>query len=337
MLRMHDQPAPPSESVEPLMKQDLEHRNASLRRVSRPLPGSRPYDNHRPINIPARLDGHSLMECVCAMYPQIEPQQWEQWFQLGQILDHRRPVSSSRRVRGGEQFWHSFPETVEPDVNADVRVIWEDTTLVAVAKPAPLPVHPCGRFNRNTLTYLLNSVFGSDALRLVHRLDANTTGVMVLAKSKHAATNLREQFEGNQVQKRYLARILGQPEEDSILCRDRISRERASAGVRGIDPDGLDAHTEIQVLHRFADGTTLVEAIPRTGRTNQIRIHLWSMQMPVMGDPTYLAGRRLAATQTLTPQCPPMCLHAASLSLHHPDRDEMMTFLADTPSWGRWE
>ena len=317
------------------MKQVLEHRNESLREMSQPLPGSRPYDNHRPINIPARLDRRTLLECVCALHPHIDPKQWGEWFRLGQILSDGQPVAPNRSVRGGEQFWHWFPDTVEPDVNADIRVIWEDDALVAIAKPAPLPVHPCGRFNRNTLTSLLDSVYGEGNLRLVHRLDANTTGVMVLARSKAVATNLRQQFEHNAIQKRYLVRILGQPNQDRIVCHQRISRQRSSAGMRGVDPEGLEATTEFRILERCPDGTSLAEAIPRTGRTNQIRIHLWSMQMPVMGDPTYLIGRRFAPTQTLANTGQRMCLHAWSLTLQHPDRNEAITLEAERPVWGQ--
>jgi 23S rRNA-/tRNA-specific pseudouridylate synthase len=79
----------------------------------------------------------------------------------------------------------------------------------------------------------------------------------------------------------------------------------------------------------------LAEAVPHTGRTNQIRIHLWSMRIPVLGDPTYLPDRGIAATQTLTVSCPCMCLHAVSLSLNHPDRNVTLTLTSDSPSWAR--
>ena len=167
----------------------------------------------------------------------------------------------------------------------------------------------------------------------MHRLDANTTGVLVLARSKTAATNLREQFERNLVRKRYLVRMLGQPADDRIVCDQRISRDRSSAGTRAIDPNGLDAITEFHIWERSPDGTALAEAIPKTGRTNQIRIHLWSMRTPVMSDPTYLPGGQIAPTQTLTTACPRMCLHAWSISLMHPDRGEPLTLTAEPPSW----
>lgn len=317
------------------MNQLLDRRNTELRWHATPLPGSRPYDNFRPINIPARLEGRTLFECVLALYPQIEARQWEDWFSLGQILCDGVPARRSREVRGGEQFWHWFPDTTEPEVDADIRVIWEDPHLVGLDKPAPLPVHPCGRFHRNTLTYFMDLVYGQGATRLVHRLDANTSGVMVLARSKRAASQLQHQFEKNLVSKKYVARILGQPEKDRFACDARISRQRSSAGGRSLDPKGLEASTEFAVIKRFRDGTTLVEAAPLTGRTNQIRIHLWALGMPIAGDPTYLPDRRYHPRQTLTRSCPRMCLHASSLTFSHPEDGAVMTLAAPQPNWSR--
>jgi RluA family pseudouridine synthase len=238
-----------------------------------------------------------------------------------------------RVVRGGEQFWHWFPNTVEPDVDGKVRVIWEDQTLVAISKPAPLPVHPCGRFNRNTVTFLLEQVYGRSALRLVHRLDANTTGVMLLARSKPTATILRELFANNHVRKVYLVRFVGHPNRDRFVCRLPIGRDRNAAGARMTDPDGLEARTDFDLLARLPDGTSIAEAIPQHGRTNQIRIHLWSMGMPVCGDPTYLTNGRVASRQTLTTRCPPMCLHAWSISFIHPQKKRPITLSSDPPEW----
>jgi RluA family pseudouridine synthase len=315
------------------MRELLGARNAALRHATSPLPGSEAYDNFRPINIPLRLDGRTLRECVIEMYPQIDSSQWHEWFRLGHILSDKRPARMHRLVRGGEQFWHWFPNTVEPDVNGLVRVIWEDPTLVAISKPAPLPVHPCGRFNRNTLTFLLEQVYGRNALRLVHRLDANTTGVMLLARSKPTATSLRELFANNQIRKRYLVRFVGHPNRDQFDCHLSIGRHRGSAGARMTDPNGLEARTDFNLLARLPDGTSIAEAIPHHGRTNQIRIHLWSMGMPVCGDPTYLTNGRIAPRQTLTTRCPPMCLHAWSISFTHPETKSPITLSSEPPAW----
>jgi RluA family pseudouridine synthase len=226
-----------------------------------------------------------------------------------------------------------FPDWVEPAVDSNLRVVWEDEEIVAVHKPAPLPVHPSGRFNRNTVTSLLKLIYQPDDLRVVHRLDANTTGVLVFARTAEVATSLREQFGQNRIEKRYLVLCDGHPDEDFLVCDQSIAKQRGPAGSRSIDPDGHTARTEFHVLRRLGSGATLLEARPRTGRTHQIRIHLWSMRMPVIGDPAYLPDRQPAPTQTLSLSDPPMCLHAAGLRLNHPGSGKRIEIEAHTPNW----
>jgi RluA family pseudouridine synthase len=297
------------------------------------LPGSVPYDNFRPINVPVRFDRQTLLECVCGMHPHVSPVQWRSWFQQGHILRGVEPMSMSQIVRGGQQYRHLFPDTVEPDVDAGIEILWEDDALIAVNKPAPLPVHPCGRFNLNTLTSLLSHVYQPDDLRVVHRLDANTTGVMLLARTVDAATNLRIQFQENAIQKTYLVRSDGHPASEHFCCTDPIAKHRSQAGSREIDPQGHPASTEFRVLRRSGEGSALLQARPLTGRTNQIRIHLWGLGMPVLGDPAYLKGKQRAASQTLRVDQPPMCLHASRLSLIHPLSGEPMQFSSPNPAW----
>ncbi|MGI9471759.1 MAG: RluA family pseudouridine synthase [Rubripirellula sp.] len=315
------------------MDTTIQSRNRRLSELNQALPGSMPYDNVRPINVPARCDGQTLLDCVCELHPHVPRSQWEETFRLGRILTLESPASPSERVRGGQQFSHLFPNTIEPDVNADIRVIKETTRWIAIEKPAPLPVHPCGRFNLNSLTSLLRSVYEGDDLKLVHRLDANTTGIMVLARDRAAATSLRGQFEENSVGKTYLAKCLGHPAEDNWIVDTPIAKNRGQGGGRDADPQGHSAMTRFKALDRRADGTTLLQAVPTTGRTNQIRIHLWTMGMPVIGDPTYLVERQRAAQQTLSTDSPPMCLHAHSLTFRDPGNHSEITLRADSPTW----
>jgi RluA family pseudouridine synthase len=298
-----------------------------------PLPGSVSHDNFRPIRIPGRFDRHLLFDCLCALHPHIAPDQWRQWFLSGHILCGQQPMPMSRLVRGGEQYLHRFPNTIEPDVDARIAILYEDDWLIAMAKPAPLPVHPCGRYNLNTLTSLLASVYPPADLRLVHRLDANTSGVILLARTAAAATALRQQFEGNTVRKRYLVGCWGNPDHEAFVCEQCIGRVRGWAGSRQVDAAGQPARTEFRRLGAWADGGSLVEAYPRTGRTNQIRIHLWSLGMPVIGDPAYLPGRQLAPFQTLTIDEPPMRLHASRLWLLHPSSGDPIELAAPDPDW----
>lgn len=316
-----------------MIKTMLAARNARLRQSVAALPGSVPYDNVRPINVPARFDRQTLLACVCGMHPHVDSAQWQRWFEQGHILRGGEPVSMSRIVRGGEQFQHLFPNMVEPAVNAAIEILWEDDALIVVNKPAPLPVHPCGRFNRNTLTSLLSRVYSPENLRVVHRLDANTTGLILFARTAEVATDLRRQFQTRAIRKTYLARCIGLPSQDRFRCADPIARHRSQAGSREIDVTGCRALTEFRVLRRARDGTTLLRARPLTGRTNQIRIHLWGRGMPVLGDPAYLKDRQRAAAQTLGVEQPPMCLHASSLQLVHPRSGEPLRWNAPHPSW----
>ena len=211
-----------------------------------------------------------------------------------------------------------MPATSEPDVNAAIRVLHEDAAIVVLNKPAPLPLHPSGRFNRNTLQSILNQVYHPQKLRPMHRLDANTTGVVVFARTRHFAGQLQPQFASGEVEKHYLARIQGHPPKSQFACDAPIGNSTTELGGRAIDEQGSAARTEFRVLHRFADGTSLVEARPITGRTNQIRVHLWHLGWPVQGEQAYLPNQQLGETQTHGIGDPPLCLHAHRISFNHP-------------------
>jgi RluA family pseudouridine synthase len=227
---------------------------------------------------------------------------------------------------------HVIPQTVEPPVNADIEILFEDDGLLVVNKPAPLPMHPCGRFNRNSLQYILEQLIHPLRPRPVHRLDSNTSGVVVFAKMRKIATGLQPQFENGAVTKRYVAKVHGHPAQAEFESTAAISKEPTATGGRAIDPDGLPSHTKFKILERRDDGTSLVECFPVTGRTNQIRVHLWDLNHPVVGDPMYLPGKTIGDKQTLEPGDPPLCLHAASIEFEHPTTCERMTF-ESTPKW----
>ncbi len=320
----------------PPIHPSLQLRNDQLRKLADPLPGSHPRDNVRPIRIPGRLDRWKLLDCVCEMHPPIDRQTWIEWFSQGQIRRHGLPANPMTVVRGGEAFEHVFPNVVEPDVNRDIVIRDEDDSMIVVEKPAPLPVHPSGRFDRNTLTALLQLVYPRERLRPVHRLDANTSGLMLIARTAEAASHLAKQFESGAVRKRYLVRCVGIPKQSEFVCETPISAGRGEGGTRTVDfINGKPAVTRFRLLHSFPDGTSLLEAMPVTGRTNQIRIHLWSLEIPVMGDPSYQPNGRITAWQTLGIDEPPMCLHASALSLLHPATGRRIEWTSHGPGWAR--
>jgi RluA family pseudouridine synthase len=261
------------------------------------------------------------------VFPQLAPDYWRERFAQRLLLDaNRQPVTAEHCVRAGERYLHRMPATSEPDVNVAIRVLYEDSALVVLNKPAPLPLHPSGRFNRNTLQSILSRIYYPQKLRPVHRLDANTTGVIVFARTRHFAGQLQPQFASGKVEKLYLARIQGYPASDSFACDLAIGNGTTHLGGREIDDNGAPSRTEFQVLHRFADGTSLVEARPITGRTNQIRVHLWHLGWPIRGEQTYLLNQQLGATQTHSIDAPPLCLHALRIEFDHPLTAERTTF-----------
>ena len=311
-------------------------REAAIARATSPLPGSAPYDNYRPFNISAKYDGETLLQTLCSVFPHLPSAHWEERFSKGLIVDDRYiPVTAERRVRAGERYLNRMPATSEPDVNVDIRVLHEDAVIVVLDKPAPLPMHPSGRFNRNTLQSILNTVYEPQRVRPVHRLDANTTGVVVFARNRTVSGQLQPQFAAGTVQKLYLARIQGEPTEAEFVCEAPIGTEATELGGRAVDEQGQAARTEFRVLRKFADGTTLVEARPITGRTNQIRIHLWHLGWPIVGDQAYIENRQLGETQTHGVSDMPLCLHALQISFTHPLTKEQATYESAPPSWAK--
>ncbi|MFT5303895.1 MAG: UPF0176 protein [Mariniblastus sp.] len=311
----------------------LEERNNLLALVTTPLPGSVPYNNVRPMNVPLRFDEKTLLEFLCGMHAHLDAKFWSAECEAGRVTYKESPVSAEQIVRAGWRVEHHVPQTTEPDVSNNAKFLFEDDVLIAIDKPAPLPMHPCGRFNRNTLDYFVNRVFSGEQIRILHRLDANTTGVVLMARKKTAARSVHQQFLDGKVDKTYLARVVGHPADDEFVCNDAISSEASTAGSRTIVESGREALTEFKVLERFADGTSLICCSPKTGRTNQIRLHLSHLGFPICGDPTYNNADTDSIQQSLAVQDAPMCLHAWKLELTHPTSNEPFKVESSRPSW----
>ncbi|QDU28435.1 Ribosomal large subunit pseudouridine synthase A [Anatilimnocola aggregata] len=312
----------------------LAKRREQLLAATTPLPGSEPYDNQRPLVVPSACDGLSLLDFLCTILKHVPREEWAAIIAAGRVRTRlEEPVTSEHIVRAGERYLHLIPATREPDVNPHIEIIHEDEAIVVLNKPAPLPLHPSGRFNRNTLQSILHTVYTPQVPRPAHRLDANTSGIVVFARTRHFAGLLQPQFERGEVEKVYLARVQGHPPEDNFRCNLPISDSAGELGSRTIDAAGLAADTEFRVLERFADGTSLLEARPITGRTNQIRVHLWQLGWPICGEQTYLPGGKLGDTQTHAMTDPPLCLHSSRLSFVHPLSRQRLEFTAPAPTW----
>jgi 23S rRNA pseudouridine1911/1915/1917 synthase len=211
---------------------------------------------------------------------------------------------------------------------AEPRVIFEDASLLVLDKPAGLPSQGTLASDRRSALGWAQQLRGEE-VRTVHRLDIGTSGVLLLAKTAAAATALAAQFKEGLIEKRYLALCVGELPAKQGRLEQRI-RPSARRGVFEVGADGgVPAVTDYQVLASRTP-LLLVEARPRTGRTHQIRVHLSAAGAPLLGDARYggpgsvqLEGELLAATRPL--------LHAAELSVTHPQLGTRVTFEAEPP------
>ena len=313
----------------------LSRREAAIRKATTPLPGSIPYDNVRPISVPLHLDGLEVLDFFDAMKTHLSRDDWRQACAEGRVVCQGKVVLPGRALRSGERLLHKTLATREPVVSAEITVLHEDDAIVVVHKPAPLPMHPCGRFNRNSLSYILEQVYRPLALRPAHRLDADTSGVVVFSKTREVASRVQSQFEQGQVEKTYLACVRGTCPAPSFECHLPISAAPGAGGVRAPDPQGPPASTRFRLLRDNGDGTSLVEAFPLTGRTNQIRAHLWALGLPIVGDPVYLPDGTLGPAQSLAPSDPPLCLHALAIVFTHPMTNKRVRYEAPAPAWSQ--
>lgn len=313
-----------------------------IRNIAAEQRGCVPYENRRWISIPRRCAGMTLLEALQSIYPPYRTEQWIAAIQAGEIsipaatkIDWRSiPAHADQIVREGERFLQIIPNTTEPPIDPHLELIHSDDAIVVVSKGAPMPLHPSGRYQRNTLEAILQAAYHPEKLRPAHRLDAMTTGLVVFTRRYTYASRLQSQFANGSVQKTYLARVEGSPNWDSTICELPIHSEPLPNGGREIAANGQFAQTEFQVLERRND-STLIQAIPVTGRTHQIRLHLAALGHPIVGDSLY--GSRVAIQQDVECEVPEevgtirMRLHAWKLIFEHPKTGERMTMRADPP------
>lgn len=312
----------------------LQSRNTALRAAMQPLPGSVPADTYRPLRVPQNCDGLTVVQTFCRVLGHLSALYWEAECRAGNLLNSQFQVLDRHQtVHAGDRLLHRQPLAVEPDVNGDITVLYEDEALLVLNKPAPLPMHSGGRYTRNTLQFALDTVYRPQKPKPAHRLDANTTGLVIAARSRHFAGQLQCQFAEGRVEKVYLVRVHGHPGQAQFRCDAPIGRDARSSGTREVDTlDGADATTLFAVLASLPDGTSLLEARPVTGRTNQIRIHCAHLGLPVVGDAAYCTGDSQPRL-TKDPGEQPLCLHAWQISFAHPATGAAVAFTAPAPAW----
>ena len=215
--------------------------------------------------------------------------------EAGRVTVDGRARPKSFRLRGGERVEVRLPSPDEIEAEGDpVPVRYRDEHLMVIAKPAGIPVHPTASRRTGTLVNRLKAMVvplstGADPARpgIVHRLDAGTSGLMLVAADDATHGMLSDMFRRHEVDRRYLALVRGLVEHDRFAVDAPLVRRRASIRVRA--EGGREAETRFDVRERLPR-STLLEAAPRTGRTHQIRVHLSAVGHPIIGDRRYGGG-----------------------------------------------
>ncbi|UCD86180.1 MAG: RluA family pseudouridine synthase [Deltaproteobacteria bacterium] len=272
--------------------------------------------------------------------------------QIKKLIEENRVQVNSNSSKAGYRLLSSdrisvvIPDAQDIVLNPEdipLKILYEDDCLIVIDKPAGMVVHPApGNYSRTLVNALLfhyrelSRIGGSLRPGIVHRLDKNTSGVLVIAKQDQAHQNLAEQFKEHRVTRKYLALIYGSiPEDagkiDSPIGRHPIQRKKMSSRAR----EGKKAVTQWRVRERF-NHLTFLEIIPHTGRTHQIRVHLSERGNPIVGDPVY-GGRKRARTiedsEVLVKiqRLKGLALHAGTLGFTHPGSGEYLEFFSPLP------
>ena len=293
--------------------------------------------------VPLELAGRRFDQALAEMFPEYSRSRLAEWIKAGDALLDGQPVRPRDPVRGGEAVAVNLRTRVEThseaeDIALDVR--YQDADVLVIDKPAGLVVHPGAGNPRGTMvTALLHldpALAELPRAGIVHRLDKDTSGLMVVARSLRAHSSLIEQLSGREVHRQYLAVVVGPMiaggTVDAPIGRHPTDRIRQAVVKEG---QGKQAVTHYRVRERFR-AHTLVECRLETGRTHQIRVHMAYAKHPLIGDPLYGGSFKLpkAATPELVEALRGFrrqALHAEKLSFRHPVSGEAVTTESPMP------
>ena len=285
--------------------------------------------------VPPAMSGLRVDQALAKLLPDHSRTRLKAWIDDGRVTLDGEPVAPKRRVEGGEAL--RVREAPAADVVADVAqaralpIVHEDDSILVIDKPAGLVVHPgAGNRSGTLLNALLHHAPALAALPragIVHRLDKDTSGLMVVAKTIVAQTDLVRQLQARTVEREYLALARGDLAR-SIVVDAPIGRHPVQRTSMAVVASGKPARTRVDVVQRHG-ATTLVRCRLETGRTHQIRVHLASIGHPLVGDPVY--GGRAPSLAPALREFARQALHAERLALVHPATREHCAWTSPLP------
>ena len=254
------------------------------------------------------------------------------------ILVNEKQTKPSYRIQENDKITLEEEEPQEVEIKAQdipIPIIYEDEDIIVVNKPKGLVVHPANGNPDGTLVNAimaickesLSGIGGEIRPGIVHRLDKDTSGILIIAKNDKAHINLSEQIKNHQVKKTYIAIVRGIVKENQATINMPIGRSPKDRKKMAVIKNGKVAITHFKVLERFVkDNCSLLEVQIETGRTHQIRVHLSEIGYPIIGDSTYSSGKNKWKIEG-------QCLHAKSLEFTHPTTGRKMKLEAPIPQY----
>ncbi len=253
------------------------------------------------------------------------------------ITVNGKSAKSNYKLRAGDTITVEIPEAEELDIepeNIPLDIVYEDDDIIVINKPKGMVVHPAPGHTSGTLVNALmyhckdslSSINGVLRPGIVHRIDMDTTGLLVACKSDQAHRVLSDKFKVHDIHRVYTAIVYNQFATDEGTINKPIARHKTDRKKMTIDPNGRHAVTHYRVIERLKQNFSLVECELETGRTHQIRVHMASINHPLLGDEVYGPKQKPFATQG-------QVLHAGVLGFDHPITGEYMEWHADLPDY----
>jgi 23S rRNA pseudouridine1911/1915/1917 synthase len=293
------------------------------------------------IIIPERMTGDRLDVALSEMLPDYSRSKITSWIKSGDALINNKAFKPKDKVNGSQMVSLSLNKKQNNDWSAEniaINIIFEDEDIIIINKPFGLVTHPgAGNWNgtlANALLYYDPKLSKLDRAGIVHRLDKNTSGLMVIARNEKSQKYLVEQLQSHSVVREYSAIVYGHMISGGSV-NDPIGRDPKDRVKQAVSSNGKDATTHYRVIDRFKSHTH-VKAILETGRTHQIRVHLSHIGYPLLGDPMYGGRVRFPkkASEILKESLlgfKRQALHSKKLTLNHPSTGELMSWKAPLP------
>lgn len=283
--------------------------------------------------IETTVEKAARLDVLCAEAAQASRSQAAKWIENGLCtVNGAVQAKPSFKAATGATLTIDVPEATESTVekeNIPLEILYEDEDVAVVVKPCGMVVHPAAGNESGTLVnallYAMDDLSGIGGVKrpgIVHRLDKDTSGLLMVAKNDRAHVSLSDQLKNRTMEKHYLAVVDGCMREESGLVDKPIARSKKDRKKMAIDPEGREALTEWTLIENLKNAA-LLDVHIMTGRTHQIRVHMQSLHHPVAGDPIY--GQKNGV------KAPRLMLHAYTLAFDHPRTGERLFFKADPP------